>query len=112
MLEAFLFENPAGASGSDPTTDPKGAYDYDYDIGTEQWIGGKNAGELWYRAPGQIPGTGGDPWRDEDPMSYLGFHPKADNADATPPASDGEEGVAARGKEEDVQDASKLPDGL
>lgn len=112
LREALVVENPAGASGSDPTKEPMGAYDYDYDIGMDQWIGGPNAGTPWYRAPGKEPGTDGDPYRPEDADVYLGFHAPPDNSTATPAGAEGEEGAAARGEDEDVQSAGDLPDGL
>ncbi len=107
-----MVENPAGASGTDPIAEPKGFYNYDYDIGTDQWIAGPNAPEPWYRAPGAGMGTNGDPFRPEDPLEYMGFKPPADNADATPPGADGEEGTEARGEDANVEDAEDLPGGL
>ncbi len=96
IKEALVLENPAGASGSDPTTEPKGFYDYDYDIGTDQWIAGPDAGPSWYRAPGKQPGSEGDPFRPEDAQVYLGQKAPPDNSVATPAGAEGEEGTAAR----------------
>ena len=58
----------------------------------------KDHSSTWYKSPGQGAGTAGDPFRGEDPYAQLGFHAPAGDKDptASPPATDGEEGVAAR----------------
>lgn len=38
----------------------------------------------WYRSPGQPAGTGGDPFRSEDPHARLGFHPPGGQSEGEP----------------------------
>jgi hypothetical protein len=92
----FLQENPAGAGMVDPLEPPMGAYS-DFDM-TKDHTGTDDLSATWYRSPGREPGGDGDPFRGPDPHAQLGFHPpKAqDDPVASPPAADGEEGVAAR----------------
>lgn len=38
----------------------------------------------WYRSPGQAAGTGGDPYRSEDPHAQLGFHAPGSDGESKP----------------------------
>jgi hypothetical protein len=91
----FLQEDPAAASGSDPTK-PGGAYSA-FDM-TRDHTGTDDLSATWYRSPGREPGGDGDPFRGPDPYAQLGFHtPKAQNdPTASPPGADGEVGTQAR----------------
>lgn len=106
VLEAQGEEEDVGTE--EPSDAPKGFYDYDYDIGTDQWIAGPNAPEQWYRAPGAQMGSMGDPFRPEDPLAYLGFTAPPDDSAASPPSAGGEEGIESRGEEANVEDAEEL----
>lgn len=91
----FLQEGPAGAGVVDPR-EPKGFYT-SFDM-TKDHTGTDDLSATWYRSPGRQAGGDGDPFRSSDPHAQLGFHPpKAQNDPvASPPAADGETGVAAR----------------
>jgi hypothetical protein len=91
----MLQEEPAAASGSDPRG-AKGFYK-PFDMVNDH-TGTDNPNDTWYRSPGREPGGDGDPFRGPDPYSQLGFHPPAAQKDpvTSPPAVDGEEGIAAR----------------
>ena len=91
----FLQEYPAGAGMVDPV-DAKGFYT-PFDM-TKDHTGTDDLSATWYKSPGREPGGDGDPFRGPDPHAQLGFHPpKAqDDPTASPPAADGETGVAAR----------------
>lgn len=115
LIREALVEAPA-LKPVDPLLDPSKAYDYEmkngaYNYDTER---GTDVIGLWYRSPGQAPGSSGDPFRPEDAMSYVGFRPPADaNASAgAPPGAKGEQGEQAMGDTVDIDDPAELPDGL
>jgi hypothetical protein len=92
----LLQEEPAIAAITADPTDTRGAYT-PYDA-VKDHTGTDDLSSTWYKSPGREPGTDGDPFRGPDPHAQLGFHPPAAQNDpvASPPAADGEEGVAAR----------------
>lgn len=89
----FLLEYPAGAGMVDPIN-AKGFYS-DFDMEKDHHTGADIQG-MWYRSPGREPATDGDPFRVEDPHARLGFHPPPVKDTTSPPAVNGEEGIAAR----------------
>lgn len=95
IRDYLMQEGPAGAGMVDPT-DARGAYT-PFDMNKDH-MGTDDLSATWYRSPGRQAGADGDPYRGEDPHAQLGFHPPKQGKDpvASPPAADGEEGVAAR----------------
>jgi hypothetical protein len=95
FVSALLKEDPAVASGSDPT-DVHGLYT-PFDM-TRDHMGTDDLSATWYRSPGREPGGDGDPFRGPDPNVQLGFHTTRaqDDPAASPPAVDGDKGIAAR----------------
>lgn len=90
----MLQESPPGAGMVDPR-DPKGFYS-DYDAEKDHGSVEKMQG-MYYKSPGQEPGTNGDPFRVEDPATRLGQHSPIGPKDSTThPAVSGEEGNDAR----------------
>jgi len=71
IREALMVEagEATGASGVDPTKDPKIPQGDRPDRGTD--IHG-----FWYRSPGRTPGADGDPKRPPDAAEYIGQKPK------------------------------------
>ena len=93
-IRAYLLqEYPVGAGMVDPTKDPKGFYT-DFNMEKDHHTGADIQG-VWYKSPGQAPGTAGDPFRVEDPHSRLGFHPPPHKDTTSHPAVSGEKGADA-----------------
>lgn len=95
-LKRFMMqEDGAGGSLASPV-DAKGFYS-DFDMNKDH-NGTDDLSSTWYKSPGRTPGEDGDPFRGTDPYAQLGFHPPKGQNDptASPPAVDGEEGIASR----------------